>query len=451
MLEALAAVFGLVAAAGAPPARPGDGPPDLVAKAYAAAEEARYCDAVPLFLALHGRAPQAKHLYRAAEVAYAARDHRMALDLYRSVLAAYPTFEKARSVADKVKQLEQLTGKGELGEVCPEPARECGDWVVVPGEQCDDGNLADGDACDGNCTLSSCGNGVRAGAEACDDGNLQDGDGCDANCTPSSCGNGIVAPPEQCDDGNQVDGDGCDRGCVYSGCGNGVLGADEECDDGNAKNGDGCDRNCTRSRCGNGALQSGEECDDGDSEDGDGCDAGCRSTRCGNGVVTAGERCDDGNLTDGDGCDSNCTPTGCGNGIVTEGERCEDGAADEGMVLLGGGLTFAGAALTASSLVLAGFGAVPALDHTAAAAAIEEAEGRADQDLDGALEDARTAQTMAAEANRRWLSYGAPLMVTAAASLLVGVALGTTGIWLWTEHAPPPMTPGDPKDEERIP
>ena len=133
VLVPLVTVLGVLAPSGAPAPRPGDGPPDLVAKAYAAAEELRYCDAVPLFLALHERAPQAKHLYRAAEVAYAARDHRMALDLYRSVLAAYPTFEKARSVAGKIKQLEQLIARGDLGEACAEPARSCGDWVVVPG------------------------------------------------------------------------------------------------------------------------------------------------------------------------------------------------------------------------------------------------------------------------------------------------------------------------------
>ncbi len=450
VLAVLAAVYGLAAPAGAPPA-PSDGPPDLVKKAYAAAEEQRYCDAVPLFLALHERAPNAKHLYRAAEVAFAARDHRLALDLYRSVVAAYPSFEKARIVKDKARQLEVLVGKGDVGEVCPEPARACGDWVVVPGEQCDDGNLVDGDGCDGNCTLTSCGNGVVTRGEACDDGNLVDGDGCDGNCTPSTCGNGIAAAPEECDDGNQIDGDGCDRGCRRSGCGNGVLGADEECDDGNQRNGDGCDRNCTRSRCGNGALQDGEECDDGNATDGDGCDVGCRSTRCGNGVVTGGERCDDGNLVDGDGCDSNCTPTGCDNGIVTAGERCEQGGGDAGLALVGGGLTFAGAALTISAPVLAGLGAVPAMDHAAAAAAIVNAEARVVDDRDAALDEARTAQAIAADANRRWVSWGAPLVVGSAVSLALGVALGGAGLWLWTESTPPEAPANDPADEERIP
>ena len=442
----------LLSTLAAAPVRPSDGPPDLVARAYEAAEQQRYCDAVPLFLALHERAPQAKHLYRAAEVAVAARDHRTALDLYRSVLAAYPTFEKARAIGDKVRTLEGLVAKGDVGTPCPEPPAICGDWVVVPGEQCDDGNTLDGDGCDSTCALTACGNGVRTAGEACDDGNSQDGDGCDSNCTLSSCGNGIVPAPEECDDGNGVDGDGCDRGCVHSGCGNGVLGLGEECDDGNARNGDGCDRNCTASRCGNGALQDGEECDDGNAVDGDGCDRGCRSTRCGNGVVSTGELCDDGNLVEGDGCDSNCTPTGCGNGIVTEGERC-DGARDENLVLLGGGLAFGGAALTVSGVVLAAVGVIPLLDHAAASARIEEAEADAlaADDPSAAIADARALQDAAAEHNRRWVSVGAPLMIGGALAVAAGVAVAAGGAWLWAENSPPPERAADPADEERLP
>ena len=94
-----------------------DGPPDLVAKAYGAAQEKRYCDAIPLFLALHARAPQPKHLYRAAEVAYAAGDRRQALDLYRSVLDAYPQFEKANVVKERVKELEAKVKRDGPGAV----------------------------------------------------------------------------------------------------------------------------------------------------------------------------------------------------------------------------------------------------------------------------------------------------------------------------------------------
>ena len=60
VLVPLVTVLGVLAPSGAPAPRPGDGPPDLVAKAYAAAEELRYCDAVPLFLALHERAGSAQ-------------------------------------------------------------------------------------------------------------------------------------------------------------------------------------------------------------------------------------------------------------------------------------------------------------------------------------------------------------------------------------------------------
>jgi hypothetical protein len=112
-------LFALFLAA-APP-RPSDGPPDLVEKAYSAAEQKRYCDAVPLFLALHERAPQAKHLYRAAEVAYAAGDYRLALDLYRSVQHSYPSYEKIKVVEQRLQELDKRTKSEGAGTACPEP------------------------------------------------------------------------------------------------------------------------------------------------------------------------------------------------------------------------------------------------------------------------------------------------------------------------------------------
>jgi cysteine-rich repeat protein len=250
-VRALLVLLALAGAAGssaqASRARPSDGPPDLVEKAYSAAEEKRYCDAIPLFLALHERAPQAKHLYRAAEVANAAGDRRLAIDLYRSVLESYPKFEKKKLVEERMRSLELAVKAQGPGEQCPDPAKVCGDWIVRPGEQCDDGNDVSGDGCDRNCQLSS-------------------------------CGNGALQPGEECDDGNTLDGDGCDRGCLATRCGNGIVTAGESCDDGNTADGDGCDRNCTPTRCGNGVQTIGEQCDDGNTDDGDGCSGQCVDT-----------------------------------------------------------------------------------------------------------------------------------------------------------------------------
>src|ERR1700710_1211497 len=99
----LALVVAIALGASAP--KLSDGPPDLVDKAYKAAEQKRYCDAIPLFLALHQRAPQAKHLYRAAEVAYAAGDLRLPLDLYHSVLDSYPPLEKKKTVEQRIVEV----------------------------------------------------------------------------------------------------------------------------------------------------------------------------------------------------------------------------------------------------------------------------------------------------------------------------------------------------------
>lgn len=441
-------------------ARTSDGPADLVDKAYGAAAQKRYCDAIPLFLALHERAPQAKHLYRAAEVALAAGDRRLALDLYRSLLAAYPKFEKRAVVAQRVRQVEQQVAGAGQGAVCPEPATVCGDWIVRPGEQCDDGNRTDGDGCDGNCSLSTCGNGVRTAPEQCDDGNLADGDGCDGNCTPSACGNSIVAGAEECDDGNEVDGDSCDRGCVTTRCGNGVVTVGEECDDANDRSGDGCDRNCARSSCGNGALQAGEQCDDGNLIDGDGCDTGCTATACGNGVVSAGETCDDGNRDDGDACDGNCTATSCGNGVVTAGEQCDDGNLIDGdgcssactrpaARMLAGASAFAGAMLMVAGAAACVGGSLPLFDHAAASAQIEAAEQRASADPTAALEQARLLQARAAAADQDWRDFGLPLVVAGGASLLGGGGLLALGFALFDNG--PAAAPANPDDEERVP
>jgi cysteine-rich repeat protein len=443
--------------------RPSDGPPDLVEKAYSAAEEKRYCDAIPLFLALHERAPQAKHLYRAAEVALAAGDRRLALDLYRSVLAAYPTFEKKKVVEERARTIEATMKTDGPGATCPDPPSICGDWIVRPGEQCDDGNLIDGDGCDSNCLLTGCGNGIVTAPEECDDGNVLDGDGCDGNCVRSACGNGIVAGTEECDDGNDIDGDGCDRNCTRSRCGNGIVAGDEQCDDGNTVSGDGCDRNCMISACGNGALQPGEECDDGNDFDGDGCDRGCVATRCGNGVVSPGESCDDGNDVDGDGCDHNCTPTRCGNGVRTEGEECDDGnnldgdgcSSDcrdvAGGRLWAGGLTFAGSALAITGVALGIGGALPLVEHAQKSNEIAELEDRAAATPRDSLEQARLLQSQLEATNRRWFDVGVPLVAAAGAALLVGAGLSGLGLFLWMSDEPPSATDADDGLEERVP
>lgn len=456
---ALAAVALVLAVA---PAKGRDGPPDLVQKAYGAADDKRYCDAIPLFLALHERAPQAKHLYRAAEVALAAGDRRLALDLYRSVLASYPTFEKRKAVQERVKIVEkELAATGSYrGATCPEPATVCGDWIVRPGEQCDDGNTVDGDGCDGNCSLSTCGNGRKTAREQCDDGNLLDGDGCDGNCTLSQCGNSIVADNEQCDDGNNESGDGCDANCTPTGCGNAIVTAGEACDDGNDQSGDGCDRNCAQSSCGNGALQAGEQCDDGNAIDGDGCDSGCKATACGNGVVASGETCDDGNAVDGDGCDRNCTATQCGNRVVTTGEQCDDGNLLDGddcssactrpaARVMAGAAAFGGSALVVTGIALGVVGALPAYAHAQLVERIDDAEGRAGEDPAGALAQARDLQAQAAVAEKDWRGYGLPLVVGGGAALVAGGGLLALGFALF--QGAKTVIADDPNDEERVP
>jgi cysteine-rich repeat protein len=466
-VRALLVLLALAGAAGssaqASRARPSDGPPDLVEKAYSAAEEKRYCDAIPLFLALHERAPQAKHLYRAAEVANAAGDRRLAIDLYRSVLESYPKFEKKKLVEERMRSLELAVKAQGPGEQCPDPAKVCGDWIVRPGEQCDDGNLTDGDGCDANCTLSVCGNGIRTAPEACDDGNVLDGDGCDGNCTVSACGNGVVAGREECDDGNTLDGDGCDHDCTASRCGNGVLAPDEQCDDGNDVSGDGCDRNCQLSSCGNGALQPGEECDDGNTLDGDGCDRGCLATRCGNGIVTAGESCDDGNTADGDGCDRNCTPTRCGNGVQTIGEQCDDGNTDdgdgcsgqcvdtEGSRVLGGALSFTGSVALVGGVTLGVLGLGPVVEHAQKSAQIDDLERHDDDDPVSTLRDARLLQSQIDDVDQRWRDVGLPLTVVAGAVVLAGTGLLAWGVVLWANA--PDEEPAAPstEHEERVP
>ncbi len=250
--------------------------------AVSAADEARYCDALWLFEALHLRSPSPRALYNAAEVAFAAGDRVKALDLYRLTQQRYPTFDKASLVQSRAnKVFSDMTRQGP-GTACPVREDICGDWMLRPtdgGEQCDDGNTANGDGCDANCTLTRCGNGIVTAGEQCDDGNTTDGDGCDANCAITACGNGILTAGEQCDDGNTIDGDGCDHTCAPTGCGNGTVTGSEQCDDGNTIDGDGCDAGCTMSRCGNGVVTGFEQCDDGNAVAGDGCEADCTLTR----------------------------------------------------------------------------------------------------------------------------------------------------------------------------
>lgn len=256
--------------------------PGLLGAAVTATDEARYCDALYLFEALHLRAPSPRALYNSAEVAFAAGDRVKALDLYRATQRLYPDFEKKKIVQERADSVFSAMVKAGPGTACAVRTDVCGDWMLRPvagGEQCDDGNLTDGDGCDHDCTTTVCGNGITTVGEVCDDGNRVDGDGCDSNCSASACGNARRAGAEQCDDGNGVDGDGCDHGCVVTGCGNGVATVGEECDDGNNDNSDGCDGSCHVARCGNSVITGLEQCDDGNAVAGDGCEIDCTRTR----------------------------------------------------------------------------------------------------------------------------------------------------------------------------
>lgn len=223
----------------------------LLGVAVLAADEARYCDALWLFEALHLRRPSPRALYNAAEVAFAAGDRVKALEFYRLTQQRYPDFGKASLVQSRANKVFADMIRGGPGTACPLRDDVCGDWMLRPtdgGEQCDDGNLDSGDGCDANCTITRCGNGIVTVGEQCDDGNAIDGDGCDRTCVPTGCGNKVVTPGEQCDDGNNVNGDGCDAGCTVSRCGNAVVTGLEQCDDGNDVAGDGCETDCTLTR-----------------------------------------------------------------------------------------------------------------------------------------------------------------------------------------------------------
>lgn len=376
MLLALPLLLSLAADGAEAPAR-------LVGEAVQASDAGRYCDAVPLFLEIHRRSGSLRALFNAAEVAFAAGDRVIALDLYRRVESSpgFATFDKRALVRQRIDTVFRETQRAGPGSACPVPAARCGDWILQQGEQCDDGNATSGD-------------------------------GCDATCVPSACGNGVRAPDEACDDGNAIDGDGCDRGCVVSACGNGVLAPGEGCDDGNRNDGDGCDSNCTPTACGNGVRGATEQCDDGNALDGDGCDRGCVVTRCGNGVATAGERCDDGNAVGGDGCEADCTPS-------------RVAAPLPGLAVAG-----AGAAALVTAGVLVAVGLPPWLEHEAAAAKL--AEGRLDYPdrPEAALDDIDRLRETEQASRDAWTSYG--LFSVGAASVLGGAGLLATaaGVWL---------------------
>lgn len=351
-----------------------DVPPRLLGEAVQASEAGRYCDALPLFVEIHRRTGSLRALFNGAEVAFAARDHMAALDLYREVeqSPAFASFDRRDLVKKRIDTVFRETQRTGPGTACPRPASRCGDWILQAGEQCDDGNAESGDGCDATCVPSACGNGVRAGLEACDDGNSVDGDGCDAGCIVSACGNGILAPGEQCDDGNNVDGDGCDSDCTPTTCGNSI-----------------------RSR--------GEQCDDGNDVDGDGCDRGCLLTRCGNGVRTAGERCDDGNREDGDGCESTCTPT-------------RVPARATGLGIVGGS-----AAALVGSVVLLAVGLPPWLEHEEASAALAERRAGFAENPSAALRDIDDLRLREESSRNAWSSYG--LLCVGAATVLAGTGV----------------------------
>lgn len=176
----------------------------LVDAALSAVNEARYCDARDLYVALHKKDPLAKYLYNAAESAYAADDRVSALSLYQELLVASPEFERAKNAKKRVGELGKIVAKDGVGKPCATRLPKCSDFIVDDGEQCDDGNFIDGDGCDAGCKTTACGNGVLAAPEQCDDGNTLDGDGCSAACLLVSAAPPPPPPPaeaEPVDDG----------------------------------------------------------------------------------------------------------------------------------------------------------------------------------------------------------------------------------------------------------
>lgn len=154
----------------------------LADAALKAVEDARYCDARDLYIALYKKDAQPKFIYNAAESAYAADDRVAALSLYQELLAAAPDFERAKNAKKRVGDLGKIVSKDGVGKPCPARVPKCADTIVDVGEQCDDGNFIDGDGCDAGCKSTACGNGVLAPPELCDDGNIVDGDGCSSTC-----------------------------------------------------------------------------------------------------------------------------------------------------------------------------------------------------------------------------------------------------------------------------
>jgi hypothetical protein len=91
------------------------------ARAFAAIDEERWCDAMHAFLDANGAAPSVDLIYNAALAADEAQDRKSALKLYVELLGAYPDSDRGAAVNQRIGDLTNEVQESGDGTPCPEP------------------------------------------------------------------------------------------------------------------------------------------------------------------------------------------------------------------------------------------------------------------------------------------------------------------------------------------
>jgi hypothetical protein len=100
------------------------------ARAFAAVEEERWCDANHAFLAAHQAAPQLDLVYNAAQAADLGGDKQQAVQLYVELLGAYPDSARQAEVDERIRALSKELQSGVEGVPCPPPTEAAPDASV---------------------------------------------------------------------------------------------------------------------------------------------------------------------------------------------------------------------------------------------------------------------------------------------------------------------------------
>ena len=189
-----------------------------------AAKEKRYCDASFYFSWAYEKSNDPKHIYNAAEVAFAADDRTRALDLYVQLRSKHPSFTKMGTVRSRIRTLGTLFTDSGSGIRCEAPKGKptsaakdkAAKDKAAKDEAAKDEAAKDKAAEDKAAKLAE----EKARAKAAKDKATKDKAVVDKN-IGGTCGNGVLEEVETCDDGNIIDGDGCSSLCIIEKSGGG--------------------------------------------------------------------------------------------------------------------------------------------------------------------------------------------------------------------------------------